>query len=180
MNTMKWRPILIVVVIGVILACWILMLDQPATSLESAQDPLTHAGEDGQVVAGPRGGKLFSEGDFSLELTIFEKGVPPQFRIYTYYKGKPLPSKMTQVAVTLTRLGGSAQLFRFTPEADYLLGDQVVDEPHSFDIAIAAEYEGKLMRWSDSQVEGRAEIPDAMLKSMGIELLTVEPAVIKP
>ena len=180
MNTMKWRPILIVVVIGFILAGWILILDQPATSPDSGQDPLTHAGEDGQVVAGPRGGKLFSEGDFSLELTIFEKGVPPQFRIYTYYKGKPLPPKMTQVAVTLTRLGGSAQLFKFTPEADYLLGDQVVDEPHSFDIAIAAEYEGKLMRWSDSQVEGRAEIPDAMLKSMGIELLTVEPAVIKP
>lgn len=181
MNTVKWKPILTVVAIGVVLAAWILMLDPPTTSTpESAQDKLTHPEDGGQLLTGPRGGKLFSQGDFSLELTIFEKGVPPQFRVYTYHKGKLLPPKLTNVAVTLTRLGGSAQLFKFMPEADYLLGDQVVDEPHSFDIAIAAEYDGKLMRWSDSQVEGRAEIPDAMLKSMGIELLTVKPAIIKP
>ena len=63
---------------------------------------------------------------------------------------------------------------------DYLLGDQVVDEPHSFDIAIAAERNGKIMRWSHSQIEGRVEMPDEMLKSIGVELLTAGSATIKP
>ncbi|HLP82470.1 MAG TPA: efflux RND transporter periplasmic adaptor subunit, partial [Nitrosomonas sp.] len=135
---------------------------------------------DNQVNNGPRGGKLFTDKDFSLELTIFEKGVPPQFRIFLYEKGTLLPPTAAKAAVTLSRLGAPAQLFKFTPEADYLLGDHVVEEPHSFDIAVAAEHNGKIMRWSHSQVEGRVEIADDMLKSMGIELLTAGSAIIRP
>ena len=106
--------------------------------------------------------------------------MPPQFRIYLYEKGKLLPPTVANLAITLSRLGAPAQLFKFAPEADYLLGDQVVEEPHSFDIAIATERNGKVMRWSYSQIEGRVEIPDEMLKSMGVALLTAGPATIKP
>lgn len=193
MNKTKGMPIVIVIAIGMILGGLILTLDKPA--LVAVDAVHGHAG--GQQInqhtseahekdagyqpdAGPRGGKLFTDHGFGVELTIFEKGVPPQFRIYLYDKGKLLPPTAATVAITLSRLGASAQLFKFMPEADYLLGDQVVEEPHSFDIAIAVERNGKLMRWSYSQVEGRVEIPDAMLKSMGIEVLTAGPATIKP
>lgn len=181
MDKARLMPILIVIAVGVILGGLILILDKPAGVAVKMTD--THAHEksaEDQISTGPRGGKVFTDHDFSVELTIFEKGVPPQFRVYLYEKGKLLPPTSAAVTITLTRLGAPAQLFRFTPEADYLLGDQIVEEPHSFDLAIAAEHDGKLMRWSHSQIEGRVEIPDEMLKSMGIELLTAEPAIIKP
>lgn len=181
MNKTRWIPILIVIAIGIVLGGLILTLDKPATVTADADD--AHGGEKpagNQPGIGPRGGRLFTDNDFSVELTIFEKGVPPQFRIYLYEKGKLLPPAAATVAITLSRLGAPAQLFQFTPEADYLLGDHIVEEPHSFDIAIAAERNGKLMRWSHSQIEGRVEIPDEMLKSMGITLLQAGPAIIKP
>jgi len=181
MNKTRWMPILIVIAIGIILGGLILTLDKPATV--TAETEGGHANEkpaEGQPGTGPRGGKLFTDTDFSVELTIFEKGVPPQFRIFLYEKGKLLPPAVANVAITLSRLGAAAQLFKFTPEADYLLGDHVVEEPHSFDIAIAAERNGKVMRWSYSQIEDRMEIADDMLKSMGVELFTAGPAIIKP
>lgn len=181
MNKTRWMPILIVIAIGIVLGGLILTLDKPATVIAEVEGE--HANEkpvEGQPGTGPRGGKLFTDNDFSVELTVFEKGVPPQFRIFLYEKGKLLPPAAANVAITLSRLGAAAQLFKFTPEADYLLGDHVVEEPHSFDIAITAEHDGKVMRWSYSQIEDRVEIADDMLKSMGVELLTAGPAIIKP
>lgn len=192
MNKTRGMPIVIVIIIGMVLGGLILTLDKPSVVTLD-----THGHADGKQIdqhsseahgkdadyqpdVGPRGGRLFTDHGFGVELTIFEKGVPPQFRVYLYDKGKLLPPTAATVAITLSRLGASAQLFKFAPEADYLLGDQIVEEPHSFDIAIVAERNGKLMRWSYHQVEGRVEIPGAMLKSMGIEVLTAGPATIKP
>ncbi|UJP00558.1 MAG: efflux RND transporter periplasmic adaptor subunit [Nitrosomonas sp.] len=181
MNKTRWMPILIVIVIGIVLGGLILTLDKPATvTAEVEGEHVNEKPAEGQPGTGPRGGKLFTDTDFSVELTIFEKGVPPQFRIFLYEKGKLLPPAAANVAITLSRLGAAAQLFKFTPEADYLLGDHVVEEPHSFDIAITAEHDGKVMRWSYSQIEDRMEIADDMLKSMGVELFTAGPAIIKP
>lgn len=189
----RLKPIVIVIAIGIVLGGIILALDKSAPVTSDV--PSTDSNEKGtnqgtseaqkrdavyQPGMGPRGGKLFTNNGFGVEMTIFEKGVPPQFRIYLYEKGKLLPPAAANVAITLSRLGAPAQLFKFTPEADYLLGNQIVEEPHSFDIAIAVERDGRIMRWSYSQIEGRVEIPDAMLKSMGVEILTAGPAVIRP
>lgn len=172
MNKARWIQILIVIAIGIVVGGLILTLDKPSAMPEEAASTNTNEElAENQPGIGPRSGKLFTDSDFSVELTIFEKGVPPQFRVYLYEKGKLLPPTAGTIAITLSRLGTPAQLFKFTPEADYLLGDQVVEEPHSFDIAIAAERNGKLMRWSYSQVEGRVEMSDAMLKSTGVEVL---------
>ena len=67
-----------------------------------------------------------------------------------------------------------------TPEADYLIGDQIVEEPHSFDVAVAAEWKDKKFHWNYSHVEARVEIPDAMLKNMDIEIMTAGPETIRP
>lgn len=144
--------------------------DAPAAGRNTGHDP----------AKGPKGGKLFTQDGFGVEVTIFEKGVPPQLRLYLYENGKPLPPTAAKVTVTLSRLGAPAQIFNFTPEAGYLLGDQIVEEPHSFDMVIAAEYNGKTFRWGYSQAEARVEMPDEMLKSIGVEILTAGPATIKP
>ena len=47
-------------------------------------------------------------------------------------------------------------------------------------MAIAAEHNGKTFRWGYSQIEARVEMPDEMLKSIGIEIRTAGPATIRP
>ena len=131
MNKARWMPILIVIAIGIVVGGLILTLDKPSAVPEEAVSANTNEKlAENQPGVGPRGGKLFTDNDFSVELTIFEKGVPPQFRIYLYEKGKLLPPTAANLAITLSRLGVPAQLFKFTPEADYLLGDQAVSYTH--------------------------------------------------
>ncbi|MBX3616878.1 MAG: efflux RND transporter periplasmic adaptor subunit [Nitrosomonas sp.] len=180
MNKARWMPTLIVIVMGVVLAILILTLEKPS-ALTATDGSIDSQGESTESVreTGPRGGKLFTENGFTVELTIFEKGVPPQFRIYLYDKGQPLPPAAASVSISLTRLGAPVQLFKFVPEADYLLGDQVVEEPHSFDLAITAERNGQIFRWGYSQVEARLEMTDNVLGSIGVEILTAGPAVIR-
>ncbi|SFI80244.1 efflux RND transporter periplasmic adaptor subunit [Nitrosomonas sp. Nm34] len=194
MEKIRWMPIVVVIIIGIVLGGLILTLGKPTipgsedeiTSQEkrlSAIDSAPGEKERGgrvELAKGPRGGKLFATDDFSVEVTIFEKGVPPQFRLYLYHKGELIPPTEAKVSITLTRLGTPAQLFRFTPQGEYLIGDQEVEEPHSFDVAIVAEWKGRTYRWGYSQVEGRVEMSDETLKSSGIRIATAIPAIIKP
>lgn len=174
----KLMPIAIVIAVGLVLGGLILTRERAVTAEGShAQTPAATAGG---VQKGPKGGKLFTTDGFGVEVTIFETGVEPQFRLYLYQDGKPLAPSAAGVALTLSRLGAPPQAFKFRPEADYLMGDQVVEEPHSFDVAIAAERNGKGYRWTYSQVEARVEMPDAVLKSTGVEILEAGPAMIKP
>ncbi|MCH9638429.1 MAG: efflux RND transporter periplasmic adaptor subunit [Betaproteobacteria bacterium] len=135
---------------------------------------------DEELEIGPKGGKIFTTDDFSVEVTIFEEGVEPQFRVYVYDSDKPLPPAEVKIAITLSRLGAPAQLFGFQAQGDYLLGDHIVEEPHSFDVAIAAEWQDRTYHWGYSQVEARIEMSDEALKSTGIEIKTAGPAIIKP
>ena len=180
MNKARLMPILIVIAIGIVMGGLILMLDKsPGNSVEAVSADANAKPGDTPTGVGPRGGKLFTDNGFSVELTIFEKSVPPQFRIYLYENGKLLPPAAAKVDITLTRLGAPVQFFRFAPETDYLLGDQVVEEPHSFDLAIVAERNGRTFRWGYSQVEARLEMTDEMLKTIGVEIQTAGPAIIK-
>jgi cobalt-zinc-cadmium efflux system membrane fusion protein len=193
-NRKQLVPIISTIAIGVVLAGLILSWDRTSGSA-SVDSPVSAEGEksggnkqessgngaaDSSYSRGPKGGKLFKMNDFYLEITIYEEGVPPQFRIYLYEKGKPLPPSAANVTVTLSRLGAPAQVFTFKPQANFLLGDQIVEEPHSFDVLIDAEWKGKTLHWKYSQVEARVEMPDEMLKSVGVEIMTAGPAVIKP
>lgn len=180
MNKARLMPILIVIAIGIVLGGLILTLEKPsAVPAETANASADNKTGERQPDIGPRGGKLFTSDRFGLELTIFEKGVPPQFRVYVYENGKPLAPSAAKVSISLSRLGAPIQLIKFAPEADYLLGDQIIEEPHSFDLAITAEHNGRTYRWGFSQVEARVEMTDDMLKTIGVEIQTAGPAIIK-
>jgi membrane fusion protein, heavy metal efflux system len=49
-------------------------------------------------VRGPHRGKLFVKDGYGIELSIFEKDVEPEFRVYTYQDGKPIDPATTQVS----------------------------------------------------------------------------------
>lgn len=180
MEKTNLKPIIIVIVIGVILAGWILSWEKAVSNEGEYGEVSTESDEDHDEEKGPRGGKFFETDGFGIEVTIYENGVPPQFRVYLYENDQPIPPTAAKVAITLSRLGAPAQLFAFKAEGDYLLGDHEVVEPHSFDVAIAAEWEGRTFHWGYSQIEARIEMPDETLQSTGIEIKTAGPATITP
>ncbi len=179
MNVTGRLPIVAVILAGVLLGTWILIQDKSVTPDTAGQPVSENKAAPGSGSAiGPHGGNLFSEDGLGLELIIHESGAFPQFRIYPYQQKKSLPPSEVKVTVALSRLGQPAQLFHFRPENDFLVSDQEVKEPHSFELVIAAEYQGKSYRWNYSQVEGRVEMSDATMQNNGIRLAAAGPAVI--
>src|SRR5215213_5873651 len=120
---------------------------------------------------GPHGARLLSDAGLQLEMTIYETGVEPQFRVYPYDSAdKPIAPKEVTLSVELHRLGGRVDRITFTPEADYLRGNEVIEEPHSFDVKVSAARSGRQQAFSYSQIEGKVQLGADQIKSAGITI----------
>jgi len=129
---------------------------------------------------GPHDGRLLADGDFAVEITTFESGVPPEFRLYLYDNGKPLAPTEAEVRIALTRLDGETNTYTFTAQSDFLRGNGVVHEPHSFDVQVTAQRpRGRGSRWEYSSYEGRTTIADSTAASMGVETRPSGPSTLK-
>jgi membrane fusion protein, heavy metal efflux system len=128
---------------------------------------------------GPHNGRLLREGDFALELAIFETGVAPEYRVWMYEDGTPLPPTAAVVEVDLERLGGKRDHFTFRPEGEYLRGSDEVSEPHSFDVTVRAVRDGKRFEWKFDSYEGRTTIDAQTAQAMGIATAEAGPAPLK-
>lgn len=183
----RFLPLLIVLIVGVAGAAYILRSDMQSAGNDAHQhkerDEHGHAERqdehDEEAVKGPHGGRLLADGDFSVEITIFERGVPPQFRVYAYNSGKPVPPEQVHLSIKLHRLGDRVDEFSFAKEADYLKGAKTVEEPHSFDVKVSAQYAGRTNHWEYSTYEGRVTLKPQMVQEAGIEIQTAVPATIK-
>jgi cobalt-zinc-cadmium efflux system membrane fusion protein len=118
---------------------------------------------------GVNGGRLLREGDFAVELTIFETGVPPEFRVYVTQNDKSISPNQVDFNIKLSRLGGIVDHINFTAEGGYLRGDTVIYEPHSFLVSVNAAYKGKTYTWQYDNFEGRTLIEEKVAQAMGIE-----------
>lgn len=136
------------------------------------------AGAAAEFERGPHRGRLLRAGDFALEVTIFETGVPPEYRLYAYRDGTPVPPGEVRATIDLTRLDGEVDHFEFSPQGDVLVGDGTVAEPHSFDVVVTAQYAGKSHRWSYDSYEGRTAMPAAVAQAAGVRTETAGPATI--
>ncbi len=128
---------------------------------------------------GPHRGRLLRDGDFAVEITIFEDGVDPQFRVYPYVNNRPVDSATVELTIELGRLGGQVDRFAFTPQDDLLVGDGVVAEPHSFDVAVRATYQGERREWTYESYEGRTTIAQMQADAAGVAVEQTGPATIK-
>lgn len=149
-----------------------------------------HEGEQGgEAERGPHRGRMLRDGNLALELSIFETGVPPQFRAFLYQEGEKggkdhESAQAADVAgssltVELHRLGGRIDTIAFAAQGAMLLGNRTVEEPHSFDLKVRLERNGKTHRWTYSQVESRVEMAPESMRASGIEVETAGPAVMK-
>lgn len=136
---------------------------------DAAEEPYTK---------GPNGGKLFEEDGFGLELTLYETGIPPEFHVYFYRDGQPLSPGEVELQIELARLDGQVDRFAFSPQGDYLRGQGVVVEPHSFDVTIKVRHQERDYQWAFASYEGRSQIPDALGKEAGILTETAGPQTI--
>ena len=151
----------------------LLLVPMAACSTDAPSE--AREGEAVEEEKGPHGGKMLRDGDFAVEMTVFEDGVPPEFRVYPTLDGKPVDPKSVKLTVTLKRLDGQIEKFAFKPEKDYLVGQGTVIEPHSFDVEVIASASGKRHVWKYPSPEGQTTINASAAKAGGIEIETVGP-----
>jgi membrane fusion protein, heavy metal efflux system len=145
---------------------------------------LANAAEEGghahaEEQKGPQGGKLLTEGDFALEITIFESGVAPEMRVYTYQNNVLMPPDKVHLQVTLHRLGNVTDILTFTPEQNYLVSNEKVTEPHSYEVSVQAEagkYKGE---WHYQNFEGRSTLPERVIENAGIVVEKASPQTLE-
>ena len=184
----KSLSIWIILAVGAVLAVMILQMESP--NVHEHEEPPGHTDERGHSEAmetaederaedrGPHGGLLFSKNGLNLEVTIYERNVPPRFRVYaTDDQGSNIPLNQIKLTIELQRLERKDTI-RFRASSDYLMGDRVVVEPHSFDVNIHAQWQGRDFRWEYSQIEARAVISEEAARNAGIETTRAGPGEI--
>lgn len=179
MNNRQLLILVCMISVSLVLSWLILFVDPPNDQTVGASIESFPSSDGGGSSRGPHGGFLLVKDNFALEITIYERGVPPIFRIYAFEDNRPLPPDTVQLKIRLTRLGGRADTINFQREADYLVGDKVVEEPHSFDIDANAIYQNKDYYFQYSTIEGRVTLNAQSLKNTGIEVKQAGPANIK-
>jgi len=153
-----------------------LALALPLAACGSGPPPAEHGGKGSEGEQGPNGGRALRDGDFAVEITVFEAGQKPQFRVFVSRGGKPIDPQGVRLTMTVRRLGGEVETFDFKPEGAFLAGQGVVEEPHSFDVEVIATENGERHVWKYSSPEGRTHITAAAAKASGVEILTAGPA----
>lgn len=146
------------------------LLSMTACSSENASAPShDHAHESEETTRGPHNGRMLVDGPFAVELAIFETGVPPEYHAWPTLQGRRVPLDEVDLSVELHRLGGKVERFRFAPQGDYLRGDGVVAEPHSFTVKVAAVHQGQRHEWTFDSFEGRTTIAADIAEAAGIQ-----------
>lgn len=128
---------------------------------------------------GPHNGRMLRDGDFAVEVTVFEDGVPPEYRMYAYMNDELLDPRQVQLTTAITRLGGQTTQFSFSPQADFLRGNATLVEPHSFDVVVRAVHAGQTHDWSFDSYEGRTTIAAAQAEAAGIVVEQVGAATLE-
>lgn len=135
-----------------------------------------NSNEQASHIKGPHGGKLLKDGDISVEVTIYEKGMPPHFRIYPYKNGHLLTNiKPNSFHITLSRFNGNTDKITFSKAGDFLQSHQVIYDPHSFDVDISWLYNNQTHKWSYENHEWRVTLPKAVIQSSGIKISKATP-----
>lgn len=133
-------------------------------------------GAEAEVASGPHGGRWLADGDFAVELLLYEDGGPAELRAWVFADGAPRDPEVVSLEVTLRRLGGRVVRIGFVPRGDHLAGDAPVKEPHSFDVEVLARADGHEYRFAYSSYAGRVVLDPEQIVAAGIVVATAGPA----
>ena len=151
----------------------------------AAEDAHGHEGDaHGEAEAeaprkGEHGGRMLEQDGVSVELAIAEDGTPPKYQAWLYRDGKPLAAASGSVEVRLKRLGNVAENHVLKAQTDgSLMATSIVGEPHSFDVEVLANVDGKAVRWTYPSYEGRTEIDAKIAQDAGIRIAPAAAGII--
>ena len=156
---------------------WILLITGALNACGNNDQQNTASNETSET--GSHNGRLFSDGDFELELAIYETGVPPEFRAWATNAGQAIDPSRIDLRVMLTRLGNQVDKIAFRAQGDLLRGTTTVYEPHSFMVSVEASFGGENYSWEYESLEGRTRIDPQMAEAFGLETMAAGPAVIE-
>ena len=131
-----------------------------------------------EVAHGPHGGRLLEENGFRLELGLVDVGTAAEYRAWPSTESQVLPPEAVTLEVRLDRLGGATDVVTFHAVDDFLRGNQPVAEPHSFDVTVKAQYQGRTYQWQYESHEGRTRIPAEIAEDAGVTTERVGPATL--
>jgi len=96
------------------------------------------AHDHGQPGDGPHDGVMIDTGHGNCEVSIFETGVPPRFRLYFYDRAQR-PDQLfaaRDVSIKTRRPDGAKQTFAFDEKGDFLESTSDIPEPHEFNATL--------------------------------------------
>ena len=114
-------------IIVIALAAWMVW------RIRRMQRPTTH---------GPHGGPVLKTDDGLIEVSVFETGVPPRFRVYFFDEGRLAiaPPADVELACETARTGAASgpvrQVFQFKSQGAYLEATEELPEPHEFEVKL--------------------------------------------
>jgi len=164
--------------IKLILALIILLASVSIISGCSSEAP-KEEGKEEQIEKGAQGGRLLKKDKVSLELVLFSQGMPPHFRAYVYQNNQIIDPKNAKLTIQLTRFNQKKENIIFVLDGGFLQSNQVIREPHSFDVAVQLDLSGQNYSWNYSSYEGRVELLPPTLKAADIEVATATSQTIK-
>jgi cobalt-zinc-cadmium efflux system membrane fusion protein len=93
-------------------------------------------------------------------------------------KEQEISMRNWELTVNLNRLGGKRDNFTFTEASGFLLGSGEVEEPHSFDVSVTAEHQGRQHIWNYPSYEGRMELAPALANELHVETAIANPGTL--
>ena len=133
---------------------------------------------------GPHGGLMLDVERGKLEISVFETGVPPRFRLYFFDPSTQLirPPLDAEVTLATLRPDGTRATFQFKPSGEYLEAMMELPGPHEFRATVSIRSGGKVQNYETQFVEDHhhhhgdeagtapsAEYQDAWLGRLRIE-----------
>ena len=86
--------------------------------------------------------KLINTGHGIVNLSVFETGVPPVFRLAFSEHGKAFLPEPSSVIIETSRPGGERQTFAFVTKDGFLESTTDIPEPHEFDLTLTVSHDG--------------------------------------
>lgn len=179
---MKNKPLAILLTVLFLIALGLAVASvyfKPHLSSEHSENHETHAHSSEEFKRGPHQGRLLQEGNFQIEVTIFEpEGVPPKFRIYFYDNGTSVSPSEVKFEMELKRINRTENI-TFKNDGAYLESTIEATEPHSFKVKVIATFKGKTDQWEYESYEGRVELSQEAINANSIQIKKAKSEILK-
>jgi nickel/cobalt exporter len=126
-------------VIIIALALW--MFWRTRRDIQAASDHTHHHHHDHDDT------KRIDIGRGTVEISVFETGVPPVFRLAFSEHGKTYLPEPASVSIETLRIGSGSQKFAFVAKEGFLESTTDIPEPHEFDLTLTLTRDGQTYRY---------------------------------